>query len=291
MKKYFLLIPVLFITLLWMSCGTIAPSTSVSRTTHTTRRSATADTRDINEGSIAHLPLLVDLDVEDRLVLGSFSGNNISEEYAKNMAVANALRTAGADVLVQPFYDITQEDATISVNVKGHPAKYRNFRQPLTTGEKTATTEQRYVKPKKTEEKEKVIKKEIKPEEIKTDYTVNAETENIQATNAEKEEENTQIKVEDKTVVANDDVNDKKLKSPFYVISCAAVVSEFTAKSNIRELNGMGIIADYLYIPDYDPYGKTLYRVYVGPYKTKAQADNVLPKIKVQIPKAYVVAM
>lgn len=96
----------------------------------TTTRKTTGPTAYFTEQPIIAMPVIADLLIEDRFVIGTFNENKVTEEYAKNMAVLNAVRNAKADVLVEPRFDITIQDQTITVEVKGHPARYKNFRTP-----------------------------------------------------------------------------------------------------------------------------------------------------------------
>jgi hypothetical protein len=88
----------------------------------------TAHTMQIGNSNIIHLPVLVDLITESQVVTGSFKGKTVDEQYAKNMAVANALKTSEADALINPVYELTLAKSSIAVEVKGYPAKYSNFR-------------------------------------------------------------------------------------------------------------------------------------------------------------------
>ncbi len=125
----------------------IFSSCSKPLVSHVSQRKATANTRYVNQYNIVQLPLIVDLEIEDRIVSGSFSGSNVSAEHAKEMAVANALKTADADVLVEPIYDVTIEDNNVSASVRGHPGHYKNFRKPKNPNDKGSGVKLRYAKP------------------------------------------------------------------------------------------------------------------------------------------------
>jgi len=79
-----------------------------------------------------------------------------------------------------------------------------------------------------------------------------------------------------------------RLSVPCYVISCGVFGEESAAKRKAWELQQKGLSADYYYTPNYDRYGKPQYRVYVGPYSTKPQAENMLPKVGTKVPGAWV---
>jgi len=118
--------------LLLHSCATVTPKISTTTTYHSTQRSATARTRTITEGSITETSSLVtDLVVEERKVSGSFSGRNVTEENAKQLAVADALKKADAEVLIEPTYEVEiRDNVDITAKVEGFPGRYKNFRHP-----------------------------------------------------------------------------------------------------------------------------------------------------------------
>ena len=103
---------------------------SSCKTTHVKFSSKDSASRQISETPILQTPLLVDLDVNETKVTGQFSGENISLQYAKNMALADAVRKANVDVLVEPIFEVEVDDKATNVTVKGFPGKYKNFRKP-----------------------------------------------------------------------------------------------------------------------------------------------------------------
>jgi predicted small secreted protein len=114
MKKIFL---ILLSATLFTSCNMLERTTS-------------SRTQDINKGDIVQKPLLVDLNVQETKVTGSAIGKTTSNiEQLKKEAVANALKTANADILVEPKYVIENTNRSITVTVTGYPATYKNFRQ------------------------------------------------------------------------------------------------------------------------------------------------------------------
>jgi hypothetical protein len=52
-------------------------------------------------------------------------------EIVKKNAVADALKNAKADVLIEPKFEIEKKSSTITASVTGFPAFYKNFR-PIT---------------------------------------------------------------------------------------------------------------------------------------------------------------
>jgi hypothetical protein len=98
-----------------VSCGTMS-------------KSFTARTQQINKGEIVQNPLLADLDVKDIKVSGTATGKSIYREAVKQEAIANALKSSNADVLIEPSYEITTINDKITITVTGRPAVYKNFR-------------------------------------------------------------------------------------------------------------------------------------------------------------------
>lgn len=99
----------------------------------TVTRKATAKTRFISQSGISETTMVTDLEVDNHKVSGSFSGTNVNEESAKSLAVANALKNANAEVLVEPLFEIEIRNyKDITVQVQGYPARYKNFRTPGT---------------------------------------------------------------------------------------------------------------------------------------------------------------
>ncbi|MFN8350710.1 MAG: hypothetical protein U0U25_04520 [Flavobacteriales bacterium] len=106
--------PVLLIAGLLTSCASL--------------KTRTAHTADI-QGPVVHTPVLADLEVAGTKATGqatASAGNSI--EAVKNMAVAEALKATGADLLVEPTFETQKKSGKTIVSVTGFPAKYKNFR-------------------------------------------------------------------------------------------------------------------------------------------------------------------
>lgn len=101
-----------------------------------TYRTSTVHIRTIDSSLILQTPVVCELEVSDRKITGNFTGRNVSVEYAKNMAVNNALFNGNGDVLVEPTFDVTVTGVQVTVDVNGFVGKYKNFRRPTvdTTG-------------------------------------------------------------------------------------------------------------------------------------------------------------
>ncbi len=91
-------------------------------------------------------------------------------------------------------------------------------------------------------------------------------------------------KKEEKTIVP-----DKwGLKLPCFVISHSAYSLEDVAKAQKAQLAQKGFKCGYYYIPDYIPQGKPLYKVYIGPFDSRNDAEKLLASAKKLNSKAYI---
>ncbi len=89
---------------------------------------------DIEEPEIQGYPLMADLSISKEKVKGSAtmgfsSGIGAPIEECKKSAIGNALIASEADVLIEPFYIIETTESSVTVQVTGFPAKYKNFRK------------------------------------------------------------------------------------------------------------------------------------------------------------------
>ena len=98
----------------------------------TTIHTGTARTRNINQGGIKESANMADLTVGESKVTGTSTGQKISDDTAKNLAIYDAVKKANADVLIEPVFDIAKTGNSITVTVDGYPGYYKNFRRPTT---------------------------------------------------------------------------------------------------------------------------------------------------------------
>lgn len=83
----------------------------------------------INGAGVIQKPVIVDLIVNDKKATGQAvrkSGDDIG--ITKNEAVADLLKNAGGDVLVEPTFSYEKANGKTIVTVTGWPASYINFR-------------------------------------------------------------------------------------------------------------------------------------------------------------------
>ncbi|MEI7525438.1 MAG: hypothetical protein WCJ95_13955 [Mariniphaga sp.] len=89
----------------------------------------TSKTMDIYGAGVIHKPVIVDLEVKEVRVTGTATLlKGVSLEPVKQEAVADALRRAGADVLVEPKFETKTSGGRTTATVTGFPATYKNFR-------------------------------------------------------------------------------------------------------------------------------------------------------------------
>ncbi len=104
-------------TMLFSSCGVF--------------KTYTVKTSDIYGSGVIQKPVIVDLEVSDFKVTGKATATGKSLEEIKKLAVYDAIKTANADVLVEPQFNTETKSGTTTATVTGYPAIYKNFR-PIT---------------------------------------------------------------------------------------------------------------------------------------------------------------
>ncbi|GAB4281663.1 MAG: hypothetical protein Kow0068_06180 [Marinilabiliales bacterium] len=111
MKKLFI-----FSTLI-----TLLSSCSVMKT-------STSKALDIYGAGVIQIPVVVDLEVSEKKVTGSSEGYSSNIESIKQDAIADALKSSNADVLVEPKFETETSGGITKATVTGFPATYKNFR-------------------------------------------------------------------------------------------------------------------------------------------------------------------
>ena len=88
---------------------------------------SSAKTIDI-AASVNQKPTLADLDVKENKVSGtaSYKSSEKSFEAIRLEAVANALKSVNADILVEPKFDTEIKSSTKTNSVTGNPGFYKN---------------------------------------------------------------------------------------------------------------------------------------------------------------------
>jgi len=104
-------------------------------------------------------------------------------------------------------------------------------------------------------------------------------------------EKNAEEVIEDnlkKSSKSSKPTNSGKLTTPCWLISYSSVAKKSNAVSNVEMLKSKGIKAGYYFMPDYKSDAKELYKIYVGPYTSKGEAQANLSEVSNLSPGAYV---
>jgi len=88
----------------------------------------TAKSMEIHGPGVIQNPVIADLDVQQQKVRGTATGRRSAAASVKQMARVNAIKTANADVLIAPVYEIETKGNKTTVTVTGFAATYKNFR-------------------------------------------------------------------------------------------------------------------------------------------------------------------
>ncbi len=88
----------------------------------------TAKSLNIYGPGVIHHPVIVDLEVVGTKVSASATGLASNVAALRNEAISNAIKMAGADVLVEPVFESQPKGGRVTVTVTGFPATYKNFR-------------------------------------------------------------------------------------------------------------------------------------------------------------------
>lgn len=124
MKNQLLFALFIMLTFLFSSCSTSKITSSTSKT------------MDIYGSGVIQKPVVVELEVKETKIVGSVVASSTSSPVQmKNDAVAQAIKKASADVLVEPKFESETLKGKTTVTVSGFPGFYTNFRpvQPADT--------------------------------------------------------------------------------------------------------------------------------------------------------------
>jgi hypothetical protein len=100
------------------------------------KKYATIDADDVRKsGFIMAKPQVADISVEKRKIEGKaaiknsmYMGNGGPNEAAKNLAVLDAVNKGGADLIVNPMFEVDNNGKTTTATVSGFAGKYKAFR-------------------------------------------------------------------------------------------------------------------------------------------------------------------
>ncbi|MCL2328634.1 MAG: SPOR domain-containing protein [Bacteroidetes bacterium] len=112
---------------------------------------------------------------------------------------------------------------------------------------------------------------------VSDEAVADAITESLQQSAAQ--QQSAKIATREKTITQNAETQSgfkKPLSRPCWVISVSSVAKESVAKVCAEELRAAGQKADYYWIPDYVSNGNKYFKVFVGTFATKAEAQQHL---------------
>lgn len=139
---------------------------------------------------------------------------------------------------------------------------------------------------------ESVIFNELESEledEIESEIMYDHEAEDEYITEEQIIEEITEVlTTQHKTVPAATSHNVSQFKTPVWLISYASVSKNTNAITAVKKLREMGNSAGYYWMPDYAENAPQMYKVYIGPFDTKSQAEAHISSIQELEPHAYV---
>ena len=82
--------------------------------------------------------------------------------------------------------------------------------------------------------------------------------------------------------------NIQQFDTPAWIISYASVSKNTNAIASVKKLRDLGNSAGYYWMPDYAEGAPQMYKVYIGPFASKAQAEAHITSIQNLEPNAYV---
>ena len=82
--------------------------------------------------------------------------------------------------------------------------------------------------------------------------------------------------------------NIQQFDTPAWIISYASVSKNTNAIASVKKLRELGNSAGYYWMPDYTTGAPEMYKVYIGPFASKAQAEAHITSIQELEPSAYV---
>ncbi|MBK9149234.1 MAG: hypothetical protein IPM12_15620 [Flavobacteriales bacterium] len=95
----------------------------------TTTKVQTSKSMDIYGAGVIQHPVIGELEVRVTKISASLTeSSTIHMETLKSMVIADAIKTAAADVLVEPTFTTETTGMRTTITVVGFPANYKNFR-------------------------------------------------------------------------------------------------------------------------------------------------------------------
>jgi len=96
-------------------------------------KTITSKSSDIYGAGVVQYPVVAEMEVSQTKASGTvvWKGGGASINTLKEMAISEAVKSANADVLVEPVFEIEVKGRKRTVTAKGYPAKYKSFRDAL----------------------------------------------------------------------------------------------------------------------------------------------------------------
>jgi len=106
--------------LMFLIAGSMLTSCGVTKSRTVTNRTINASYQ-----NIVIKPLVAEVDVDiTKKITGTATVKNGNVEQAKDLAKWNAIETSGADIIIDPIFDITVNSLTVEAKVVGFFGKY-----------------------------------------------------------------------------------------------------------------------------------------------------------------------
>lgn len=133
---------------------------------------------------------------------------------------------------------------------------------------------------------------EITEELKKIDYTVKGDTVLFEVDSLEfvSEEETEEIIDIEEVEIKPEKVerSNELFQKPFHIISISAYGKKQPAIDEASKIKNQGLSGNFMWIPDYQQGGKELYKVYIGPFKTRKEAETAKDLVKSHFKGCYV---
>lgn len=96
----------------------------------TSNKTITSKSSDIYGAGVVQYPVVAEIEVSPTKISGTvvWKGGGASTNTLKEMAISEAVKSANADVLVEPRFEVEVKGRKRTVTATGFPAKYKSFR-------------------------------------------------------------------------------------------------------------------------------------------------------------------
>lgn len=96
-------------------------------------KTMTSKSSDIYGAGVVQYPVVAEMEVSKTKVSGTivWKGGGASTNTLKEMAISEAVKSANADVLIEPKFEVDVKGRKRTVTATGFPAKYTSFRNAV----------------------------------------------------------------------------------------------------------------------------------------------------------------